>query len=432
MGRLSLAAHRGCTSALARVQQAGYPARMLNASARRVIARLALVFAAIAVAFLLAEGALRLGLRQLPVRLHTLLPQPIRVVAQNTYGGLHPRHYIALAGDSCARGLGDAYGNRAAGPAWLGLASILHDRLQRDVLSFGADGAGSLRGIVGAPIANLTTLNATALLHTPEPDTWILCFYEGNDLNNNLVDLQTRYFPTHDRERLGDPAYFQQFIQSVVIGNAPYLTSATNRPWLERSLLYTALATRLRMGGAPSVAVEPHPLWHTQTNLIGLAGAPTPIPGHLQGPALELHDEEIAGSTYVFGQSVQALMERFPQASFWILYIPSVLTCYAPASPTVSMESHHYRQSQYPAEQVATFSTKIFDEIARIAAELDIPIIDSRPTLQAVARDRLIHGPRDWYHLNAAGYEALGNLVARALLSSPGGSGSAPTALPNE
>jgi hypothetical protein len=46
-----------------------------------------------------------------------------------------------------------------------------------------------------------------------------------------------------------------------------------------------------------------------------------------------------------------------------------------------------------------------------------IPFLDATPALRAAASANVIHGPRDWDHLNEIGYRVLGSQVAARVRS---------------
>ncbi|MCE9613336.1 MAG: SGNH/GDSL hydrolase family protein [Lentisphaerae bacterium] len=307
----------------------------------------------------------------------------------------------------------------ARGETWFGLASLLHARLGRDVVTFGASGAGSLRGMAGEPLVGLAVINATAGLRMAPPATVVVMFYEGNDLNDNLVDVMQRYKPSYDLDRLQDPDYFRAFIDEEVVAKDPLNPRTHPRAWWRHSLLLSFLVAQF---GEPEESVLPPrapAFWQQDSNHVVVGGREVSIPGHLQGPALELSDGEMALGGYVFERALAYLRAAWPEARFVVLYVPSVLTCYQPAAATVSTESYHFRGAIYPAARVASRSGAIYAEVARACAAQGVPLIDSRARLQAVAARELIHGPGDWFHLNRHGYEELGAVLVGGMGAGP-------------
>ena len=72
-------------------------------------------------------------------------------------------------------------------------AHVLHDKLKRDIISFGKSGSSNLQGYVGNPISWLNYIKNSRFAKLGNPDEIIVYFYEGNDLNDNLLDLKLRY-----------------------------------------------------------------------------------------------------------------------------------------------------------------------------------------------------------------------------------------------
>src|SRR5688572_29137633 len=87
-----------------------------------------------------------LALPLTPLRIHAGLPRPLRPLAQPSKLGTVPARYVALLGDSYAQGAGDwlLSVNANRNPPFHS-ADLIHARTRRDVISFGASGAGSLR-----------------------------------------------------------------------------------------------------------------------------------------------------------------------------------------------------------------------------------------------------------------------------------------------
>ena len=151
------------------------------------------------------------------------------------------------------------------------------------------------------------------------------------------------------------------------------------------------------------------------TNRALIAGREAALPESLQSPALELTAPEMRRAAYVFEQSLRFLADYFPQTRVYAVYVPSPLSCYELASPTVSIERYHGRAPVYDSKSVSRHSDHIAKLIGWACARAQVPFIDARPAMRAEARRRLIHGPRDWFHPNAIGYAALGKAILAGL-----------------
>ena len=357
-------------------------------------------------------------LPRVPLKLHEALHPGLRVFAQSSKAGLEPRDYVALLGDSYAQGFGDWL--LAADPERNGefhSAHLVHDWTGRDVVSFGASGAGSLRGLVAEPIARSEWANAGARVHLDPPRDALIYFYEGNDLDDNLKDLRLRYEPDHDPQRLRDSAYFRAFLDEVVIGRNPlHLEALHHRPWDDLFFLrglprLIGFALRRWRGDH-----EGRRSWPPgRVNRARVGGRELALPDGLQAPALELDAAELDRALWVFEESLARLHDAWPRTRLIVVYVPSPLASYDLASEQVSIQSYEGRGSEYPAALVTQRSDAIAKRIGEIARTEGAGFVDARPLLREASAGALVHGPRDWEHFNRRGYEALARADLQAL-----------------
>jgi hypothetical protein len=130
----------------------------------------------------------------------------------------------------------------------------------------------------------------------------------------------------------------------------------------------------------------------------------------LHGPALSASDEAIKTSMQVLDRSLMWLGRRFEGVPRTIVYIPSPLSIYHVATESVSYCLGNVGVSSVAkAEQNSDFISNLVREKSM---NQGVGFLDARPTLRALTATTVIHGPRDWNHLNEAGYRALGSLVA--------------------
>lgn len=369
--------------------------------------------------------------RFVPLSLQRDLPPPVRLLAQSSKRGLIPRDYTALLGDSYAEGDGDWHlsADGRFNPPYHS-AHLLRDGGLGDVISFGRSGAGSLSGIVLAPMgleAYLDALGRFARLGPPRRA--VIYFYEGNDLNDNLRDLRGRFSPRFDAARLFDERHFQGFIE-LLLAEDGFVRQARSMGWKKRILSPAFIETALHraLGLDPAPALEP-PLWRPvgqAVNRARVAGELVELPDRLQGPALELTDEELRVSVWMLQQAVVFAMRHWAATRFVLVLVPSPLSCYALDGESVSTQSYEGRGTIFPRVMVKKKSDLIALEVRRVSEAAGLEFIDARPELAAAAAERLVHGPRDWKHFNRSGYEALARAIL-ARLSPADGSGE-PTA----
>jgi hypothetical protein len=127
---------------------------------------------------------------------------------------------------------------------------------------------------------------------------------------------------------------------------------------------------------------------------------------------MELTNQEIDLALYGLTQSVGYLKDYFPGSHMAVVYIPSPPACYEWGAPEISIHSYHDRRTRYPAEHIRPKSLLIREKVKALCVSAGIDFLDSTPVLQQAALKELIHGPRDWMHLNCRGYETLGEFIS--------------------
>jgi len=403
---------------------------------------LALLVASATATWLLLELVVFPGwIHRLPLRLHEwIVNEAVRTLAQSSKAGARPSEYVALAGDSYAAGEGDWRLTVDAGgnpPHHSG--HLIHEATGRDVVSLGHAGAGSLRGVVSEPITRIDYLRETWRFAIDDPDEILVYFHEGNDLDDNLEDLVRRYDerfePGRPRGRQPDPDLFDRFLEEVVIGEALLARKResfhlAHNFYVARSLRWVFArwrATTHLPKAAPrsleSAHALPRALGSHSVVDVGGQRLETPIP--LQGPAPQLTAEETRTALWVLDRSLRRAAQRFQSSRLRVLYLPSVLLTY-PLVPVPEFVQEDHARLDRPLLFGPSFlrarSDAICADVAAIAEELGLSFRDARPALRAHGSEQFLHGPRDWKHLNRAGYEVLaGEAVALLQADVPGG-----------
>jgi hypothetical protein len=348
----------------------------------------------------------RVFLPDLP-RYAPFIPDVFDILAQNTKGARQPHDYVALLGDSYAEGFGDwlssHHGDRTAP---FHSANIIHDATGRDIVSFGKAGAGSAEGLVLRPARIVPETRCSVLPAIEEPRQILVYFYEGNDIQDNLR------FLGKVRRRYGSIgiAAIDRYLSEVY---------AAPRPWRCQLELLMATGRALEfvykqyiLGRRPLSEAEPTSCIGRQlpANRIAVGEYVLDAPP-LQGPALDIPDDGVQLAFDVFARSLAWLRHRFGQVQTTIVYVPSPLTIYRELTDKVVHCSFEAKRSA-PATEVQKNSDLLAERVRTLALGQGMGFTDARPGLRAAAADTTIHGPRDWDHLNEAGYRALGRLVA--------------------
>ncbi len=387
--------------------------------------------ASTAVAYLVMEFAvLPAVLPHVPLDRQIDIHAGIRALTQSSKSGTLPHDYVALVGDSYAQGSGDWFRSVDHGrnPPY-NVTHLIYEREGRDSITFGASGAGSLRGLVTEPLSQYEFMKATGRFRIGQPDVTVVYFYEGNDLDNNVLDLETRYDgPWRSPGRAPDPVAFGAFMRDKVLGEDSLFGQAEAFRWYDNAFvadfIYRTIKRSARYWLRGREAYEfPLPVLRDgPNNRAVVGGAVVAIPEELQGPALELNGDEIGLGVDVFERALVFLRDWFADSRVCVVYIPSPLSCYEPGSPTVSCQSYHDRESVHPSSLVWERSDEIAGMVREVAERAGCPFADARPALRREAAREFIHGPLDWRHFNRNGLETLATTVI-ALVDSVGEAG---------
>ncbi|TAN46509.1 MAG: hypothetical protein EPN21_20280 [Methylococcaceae bacterium] len=395
---------------------------------KKILGNAALLLASVLLTFLALEWVVeRYFITQTPLKFYFALSDGARILAQSSKRGRLPQDYLALAGDSFAQGKGD----------WLleadpqrnspfHSAHLLQQRTGQDVITFGKGAAGSVRGLVVEPIAKYEFLKEHVDEDFQPPQRILAYFYAGNDLTDNLKHLESRreaeslrlresgFLPHHTRAELYDDAVMQAFLQEQLRerrGAGPFPALPSNRGWLLKAV-YKVLSHQAQ----PVEDNEVAPAGAILTGSVSRAlvnGKEVMLPDGLQAPGLELSESQVKDMVRVFQGSLGYLHRYFADSAMTAVYIPSTLEIYSIVSDQVSHVQRLPGTADLPTKRIATTSfllqrsNALCRQVRAAALEAGVDFLDARAGLRSAARRGLIHGPRDWNHLNQAGYQAL-------------------------
>jgi hypothetical protein len=377
-------------------------------------------------------------LHKLPLSVYLGLGKDYKILGQYHKKTVIPTDYIALVGDSHALGSGDWYlkavKKHKLTQGDYHSAHILFNKTGRDVLSFGALGSGSLRGLVLKPISYFKYFNSLRSFELKPPREVLVYFFEGNDLSDNAYAIDDRYSKKYDMDKLYDPEYFKTFIEkeiletdSIYTGNIPYKNWLFSRFLVEsvgdnvyneirRGINKTKkfIAGLLKVTPAEAGAIQVSPDFSgkvspVDSDKILIDGKEFLIPHSTQQPGLHLTAEQTKQAIYVFEQSLKYMADYFNESKVTIIYIPSPISVYKWLSPTVTIFTDI--DIIFPSDNIYKRSDEIFASIETLSRKYGYPLVDTRPFLRAKALKEPVHGPRDWYHPNQKGYEAIAEAI---------------------
>ncbi len=330
----------------------------------------------------------------LDIRPH--LPETAGVLAQNSKAAFVPRNYVALVGDSYAEGLGDWLlkegWNEGRG---FHAAHVIRGITGRDVVTFGLGGSSNAESFVSYMKRALGGGRCLIFPAIEDPSHIFAYFYEGNDLQDNIAFLN-RY-----KLNGADSGAVDTFLAGDY-GAMPlwrchmYLADVVSR--------MTKFLYNYHVRGINPLIREPG-----GGNLFMTGGQVFDAPGKLEGPPFEMRDEDIRTAMMVFDRALSWLRARFPAVPITVVYIPSPLSTYAPATPTAQL---HSARGSASAANVAASRRTICGLVREASARRGVGFLDAFPALHAASATQQIHGPVDWNHLNEQGYRAFGALLA--------------------
>jgi GDSL-like Lipase/Acylhydrolase family len=380
----------------------------------------AVVIASVAITYLVIQFVFfRYLLPDMPLNLQPHLSDRANVFLQNSKSHPVAQNYVALIGDSYAQGVGDwllsvgGQGNRPHHSA-----DVIHDLAGRDVVSFGYAGSGSAEAMALHVTRALGGGACYAFPSIGEPKQFVIYFYEGNDIDDNN-ELIERAIQAHGPglaaavdaflERnygVASPWECYGHLGEMVLGMGRFLI----RQQLRRQGFIDLPASR---------------------NRVVIAGTPTAVP-ELQLPSMPLSDQEIADGITVFDRSLAWLRRKYPAVPATVVYVPAPAATYRHAGTEVVgrdiFEPELSRKTgrpvlvngpTFPVPGIYAHSQRICEGIRAATLRNGAGFADARPMLRAAGSRQPAHGPRDWKHLNEAGYRLLGALVVRHLDDQP-------------
>jgi hypothetical protein len=354
--------------------------------------------AALLVGYVIAELLLvPVFARAAMIRHLVFLPRSLSILAQSSKRGLVPRDYTLLLGDSFAEGQGDwaDAGLARGGRPDYGSAHVIHERTGEDVVTFGAGGANSVRALVKTPLRRRIALRRFLV---GEPARVLVYFYEGNDLDDNVLELCRQLEPCEEPDAL-DAARIDAYLASRALRQRL-------RGCLDLLCLPGIVSNTLEAGSTADEA-EAGASAEGPVNVARLAGHETPLARRMNGPSLELTEAELELGLRVFERSLASCRALYPSAEMTVVYVPSPLACYDLVGAEVSIRTYLDRAPMVPAERVHERSREIRARVGAIAAAAGVGFVDPTDGLRALARETPIHGPRDCNHFNEQGYRRL-------------------------
>ena len=390
-----------------------------------------LFFWSVLIAFFI-EVFLHYKICDLPYKFLNHTTGPVHKIGQYSKKGVIPKNYLAIVGDSNVYGFGPWLYDNSWSMEQPSFAAhhLLHASLKKDVVSFGYPGFGSL-GSSLTMISELQMLkNSWILPKIEDPLEILFVFYEGNDLINNfheveqrglnlnsieanLLDQKLAKIITDEEKKLSESwaitdhsaawnlfsgltkNYYQKFFQEPEVDSSDLRSSPLDQPSISKEL----------NGSKP-------------INIANISGVQVPL-GYCEGPALLLNETEILLSLKISEHSLSYLRSNFPYSKISLIYLPSSLSIYnfvdSEISPAPLVMMGKSRSGTFKPVDATERNKFLRTEILKITQKTGTEFWDTTDYLKEIARNQLLHGPRDPIHLNRAGYEAFSEAISTFL-----------------
>jgi hypothetical protein len=348
---------------------------------------------------------------------------PVYKLGQYSKKGVIPKNYLAIVGDSNVYGFGPWLYDNSWSMEQPSFAThhLLHASLKKDFVSFGYPGFGSL-GSSLSMVSELQMLKSSWVWSKIENPLEILfVFYEGNDLINNLHEVEQRGLDLHTIESNA----LDRKIAKIITDEEKKLSESWavtdhSAAWNLFSGLSKNYYRKFFQKPKPeSTDLQSFPLAQPSisqdrngskpTNIANISGLEVPL-GFCEGPALLLNEMEIALALKISEHSLRHLRRNFPDSKINLIYLPSSLSIYdfgdCQVSPAPLEMMGKTRSGEFKPFDAIERNKFLRAEILKITQKTSTEFWDSTDYLKQIARNQLLHGPRDPIHLNRTGYEA--------------------------
>ena len=379
----------------------------------------------------LCEVLLHSFLNELPLKFLAHSTGPIHRLGQYSKKDVVPKEHIAIIGDSNVYGFGPwLYDNSwSMEQPTFATHHLLHNSLNQDFIAYGFPGYGTF-GFTLSAVAEYNMINDSLIWSNfPEPYQILIVFYEGNDLINNLQEVQHRGLQIDNISQEN----FEQQIERLIKDESAELESGFSFTdhiacWnITHGLLKNYLNKFSRESDNITDPIKDEIFNQSPENQekpnepenIALVGGKKISLGYLEGPALHLTNNEIHLSLEITKQSFQYIKKKFPQSQIDVVYLSTALSLYdfnnsklRPAPLRLDIKNETARDRTFTEEEVKLKNMHLRTSMKTITQELKIGFIDTTDSMSKIAKNYRLHGPRDPIHLNRRGYETYADIIS--------------------
>jgi hypothetical protein len=258
-----------------------------------------------------------------------------------------------------------------------------------------------------------------------DPQEILFVFYEGNDLINNLHEVQQRGLDlnaslgVHNTNNLKEIFTKAENKLSEKTSWADHLASWNLFSGLAKNYWKKFFPENRKLFDADLDPSEKgtsllNKIQNSASNLAIINGKEKEL-GYSEGPALLLSDEEINLSLKITEQSLSYLKSNFTKSRISVVYLPSSLSIYrftdCELSPAPLDICGDKRNGLFKPIEAKEKNLLIRENLSKMTSSLGFAFIDCTEYLQQQSNSHLLHGPRDPIHLNRLGYESFAHAI---------------------
>ena len=377
----------------------------------------------------LAEVILHFKLNDLPYKFLNHTTGIVHKLGQYSKEKVIPEDYISIVGDSNVYGFGPLLYDNSWSMEQPSFAPhhFLHDSLHHDVLSFGYPGFGSFGASISMVHELKTLQNSWLWPKVEDPKEILFVFYEGNDLVNNLHELEQRGVSI---QKTMNTELHNIAFEKIFQNEQARLESTSS--WIDQLAIWNLVSgifknyfNKFSADDASKIDNQPdETVQETKSKYISSATSKTNIAmiegeevslGFCEDPALLLSEEETSLALKITASSLSYLIDEFPDTDIHFVYLPSSLSVYNLSDYNVTAAPFnlvgHPRSDSFTPSEVADKNQFLRKYCADMCTNLGISFFDCSELLAKDAKSTLLHGPRDPIHLNKAGYESFSNAI---------------------
>jgi len=362
---------------------------------KKILINTALILTSILLTYGLMEVFFRVSLPHLPMALFNSQCRELRTVGQTSKKDKVPTApYIAILGDSYGIGQGDWFAdNRYNQNSRYHTAHVLQDLTGQDVISLSRAGAGNYDGAAIYAINTFRYLNDSGFDY-PAPETIVVYFYEGNDINDNVRFMKRYFSPEHNDENLFDDEAFAEFANRMDTEH-----SQGDLPRLQDKFLVANLMSRFVEGIIYSANKKANPLPPGTRYKAIMNGEEVWLPDTVENDLTTTKERSLAIGVRFYERALHRVSQYWPDSKKIAVYIPSPLTTYDLVGEK--------------AKRRLDISRELEEMVRKASLQNDFEFVNISTELRQQARSKYFHGPKDWNHFNRAGYELLGKALAK-------------------